>query len=199
MENLHPVPETVPDEAAVFVEPLAAAVEILEQVHIQPDQHVLVIGAGRLGQLAAQVLALSGCELQVVARYPAQQRRLAKRGIPWIQAEQVGGRQADVVVEASGSPEGFALARHAVRPRGTIVLKSTYRGEMSLNISAIVVDEIRLVGSRCGPFHPALRHLEMGQVDPSLLIDDIFPLEKGLAAFESAVRPGASKIILKPA
>lgn len=196
-ENLHPVPDTVLDESAVFVEPLAAAVEILEQVHIQPAQRVLVIGAGRLGQLAAQVLALNGCDLQVVARYPAQQKRLAGRGIPWILADQVAARRADVVVEASGSPEGFALARHAIRPRGTIVLKSTYRGELNINISAIVVDEVSLVGSRCGPFPPALRLLEADLVDPRPLIETIYPLEHGLAAFVGAARPGASKILLK--
>ncbi len=195
--NLHPVPQSVSDEAAVFVEPLAAAVEILEQVHIQPAQRVLVIGAGRLGQLVALVLALTGCDLQVVARYPAQQARLARRGIPWIPEEQVAGRQADVVVEASGSPDGFLLARHAVRPRGTIVLKSTFRGEVSLSISPIVVDEIHLVGSRCGPFPPALRLLEAGQVDPRPLIEEVYPLAQGLAAFENAARPGVSKILLK--
>ncbi len=196
--NLHPVPQAVPDEAAVFTEPLAAALEILENVHLHPTDRVLVVGAGRLGQLAAQVLALTGCQLQVVVRHAVQQDRLAKRGIDCLRPGQVLERRADVVVDASGSAEGFGLARRAVRPRGIIVMKSTYHGEMSVNFSSMVVDEITLVGSRCGPFAPALRLLETGRVNPAELIEGIYPLEQGLAAFDRASQPGAMKILFKP-
>ncbi len=199
LRNLHTVPDSVPDETAVFTEPLAAAMEILEQVHLRPTDGVLVIGAGKLGQLAAQVLARAGCALQVVARHPTQRERLKALGIEALQEDQLPARQADVVVEATGSPEGFKLARQSVRPRGTIVLKSTYRGEISANLSAIVVDEITLVGSRCGPFPPALRAMEKGLIDPRPLIDGSYPLQEGLSAFAHASRPGILKILLQPA
>ena len=198
LANLHVVPDSVPDEAAVFTEPLAAALEIQEQVHIQPGDLVLLIGAGRLGQLIAQTLALTGCDLQVLARYPHQKALLESRKIRLIQEEAIQPRRWDVVVEATGSPSGFELARRAIRPRGTMVLKSTYRGEMKVNWSPFVVDEITVVGSRCGPFAPALRLLENGQVDPTAMIAGQFPLENALEAFGMAQQPGRLKILLKP-
>lgn len=196
--NLHRVPDTVTDEAAVFTEPLAAALEIQEQVHIRPSDRLLVIGAGRLGQLIAQTLALTGCDLQVVARHSHQRDLLAARYIRHISEEQVPQKQMDLVVEATGSPAGFNLARRAVRPRGTIVLKSTYKGEMNVNFSAIVVEEITLVGSRCGPFPPALRLLETRQVDPRPLITARYPLSEALPAFNHAGQPGVLKVLLVP-
>src|SRR6266540_5977633 len=158
--NLHRVPDSVPDEMAVFTEPLAAALEIQDQIQIKPSDRVLLVGAGRLGQLIAQTLALTGCDLHVVARHSYQQKLLSARGIQFITGEQIQPRKWDIVVEATGSPSGFSLARRAIRPRGTMVLKSTYKGDMSVNFSSIVVDEINLIGSRCGPFGPALRLLE---------------------------------------
>jgi 2-desacetyl-2-hydroxyethyl bacteriochlorophyllide A dehydrogenase len=196
LANLHFVPPSVSDEAAVFTEPLAAALEIQEQVHIQPTDRVLLIGAGRLGQLIAQTLALTGCDLRVVARHPLQHRLLAKRGIKLIAEDEVQPRQWDVVVEATGSPSGFMLARQAIRPRGTLVLKSTYRGEMTINWSPFVVDEITIVGSRCGPFAPALRLLERGEVDPTVLIAERYPLRRALEAYETAKKPGMLKVLL---
>jgi len=196
LKNLIPVPASIPNEAAVFTEPLAAALEIQAQVTIRPTDQVLVVGAGRLGQLIAQTLVLTGCQLQVVARHDRQRQLLAARQIAWIDEKTVQGRAFDVVIEATGSMGGFSLARQAVRPRGTIVLKSTYKGDSSINFSAIVVDEISLVGSRCGPFAPALHLLENRLVDPTLLIDDRFPLEKGLDAFERVVQPGVLKVLL---
>jgi threonine dehydrogenase-like Zn-dependent dehydrogenase len=198
LQNLHLVPDCVPDEAAVFVEPLAAALEISQQVQIHPEDRVLVIGAGRLGQLIAQSLALTGCRLQVVARHHMQRKLLEDRGIAAIREEQVMTGKSDIVVEAAGIPAAFKLARKAVRPRGTIVMKSTYKGEMSLNMSSLVVDEIELVGSRCGPFGPALRLLEAGLVDPLPLIDRRFGFNQGVEAFEYAARPGVMKVILQP-
>ena len=196
--NLHRVPASAPDEMAVFTEPLAAALEIQEQVHIRPTDRVLVVGAGRLGQLIAQTLALTGCDLHVIARHPHQQKLLVERGIKLISEEDVQPWRWDIVVEATGSPSGFSLARQAIRPRGTLVMKSTYKGEMSVNFSSIVVDEINIIGSRCGPFEPALRLMEMGEVDPSVLIAAEFKLGEALQAFERAAQPGVLKVLLKP-
>ncbi len=196
LANLHLVPDSVSDEAAVFVEPLAAALEIQEQVRIQPKDRVLLVGAGRLGQLIAQTLALTGCDLRVLARHPHQQSLLTGRGVKLITEDEVQPRRWDVVVEATGSPSGFGLARQAIRPRGTLVLKSTYRGEMTVNWSPFVVDEITIVGSRCGPFAPALKLLERGEVDPTILIAERYPLGRGLEAYEEAKKPGMLKVLL---
>ncbi len=198
LSNLHRVPASVPDEMAVFTEPLAAALEIQQQVHIQPTDRVLVIGAGRLGQLIAQTLALTGCDLLVVARHAYQQKILLERGIRILTEEDVQPRHWDIVVEASGSPGGFSLARQAVRPRGMLVLKSTYKGDFSVNFSSIVVDEINILGSRCGPFEPALRLMEKGEVDPGVLIAAEFKLNETLQAFERAAQPGVLKVLVRP-
>jgi threonine dehydrogenase-like Zn-dependent dehydrogenase len=196
--NLHRVPDSVPDEVAVFTEPLAAALEIQEQVQINPTDRVLVVGAGRLGQLIAQTLALTGCDLRVVARYKHQQELLKKRWIKNISEEDIKPWRWDVVVEVTGSPSGFSLARHAIRPRGTLVLKSTYKGEINVNFSSIVVDEINIIGSRCGPFEPALRLMESKQVDPTVLIMNEFELSNGLKALERAAESGVLKVLVEP-
>ena len=198
VHNLHQVPDAVPDEAAVFTEPIAAAYEILEQVPVDPAQRVLVVGAGRLGQLIAQVLATTGCDLSVVARHPYQQQLLEQHHIRWIKEDEVKAGAADVVVEATGSPEGYHLARQAIRPRGTLVLKSTYQGDLTVNFSSLVVDEITLVGSRCGPFPPAIDLLAHKRVDPRGLIQACYPLVKGKQALELAAQPGALKILINP-
>jgi threonine dehydrogenase-like Zn-dependent dehydrogenase len=198
VNNLHRVPDSVPDEMAVFTEPLAAALEIQQQVQIRPDDRVLLIGAGRLGQLIAQTLVLTGCDLRVVARHAHQQELLKSRGIRIITEEKIQPWRWDVVVEATGSPGGFSLARQAVRPRGTLVLKSTYKGNFDVNFSSIVVDEITIIGSRCGPFEPALRLMESRQVDPTVLIADEFKLEEALKAFERAAETGVLKVLVQP-
>ena len=196
--NLHKVPASVPDGMAVFAEPLAAALEIQEQISVKPGDRVLLVGAGRLGQLIAQTLALTGCDLRVIARHQRQQDLLTARGIRIINEADVQKWRWDVVVEATGSPSGFALARRAIRPRGTLVLKSTYKGEMSVDFSSIVVDEINIIGSRCGPFEPALRLMEERQVDPTVLIDAEYPLTEAVKAFERAAQPGALKVVVNP-
>ncbi|GAB4417051.1 MAG: alcohol dehydrogenase catalytic domain-containing protein [Anaerolineales bacterium] len=196
--NLHRVPASVPDEMAVFTEPLAAALEIQQQIQVQPNDRVLLIGAGRLGQLIAQTLALTGCGLRVVARHTYQKDILKARGIQAITEDDVQAQRWDIVVEATGSPGGFSLARQAVRPRGTLVMKSTYKGEMSVDFSSIVVDEITIVGSRCGPFAPALRLLAQKAVDPTVLIAAEFRLDDGLQALEKAAQPGVLKVLLVP-
>jgi threonine dehydrogenase-like Zn-dependent dehydrogenase len=197
LENLQRVPDSVPDEMAVFTEPLAAALEIQQQVQIKPTDRVLVIGAGRLGQLVAQTLALIGCDLRVVARHPQQQNLLTARGIKLITEGEIQPRKWDVVVEATGSPDGFNLARKAIRPRGTLVMKSTYKGDMTVNFSSIVVDEITIVGSRCGPFGPALRLMEKREVDPSVLIATQYKLEEAVKAIQHAGQSGVLKVLLE--
>jgi threonine dehydrogenase-like Zn-dependent dehydrogenase len=196
LANLHPVPDPVSDEAAVFTEPLAAALQVQQQLAVRPGQRVLVVGAGRLGQLIARVLRLTGCDLSVVARHARQRDLLAAAGVPWLGEDAVPGAWADVVVEASGAPGGFALARHAVRPRGTLCLKSTYEGALRIDLSALVVDEISVVGSRCGPFPAALRLLAQGLVDPTPLIDARLPLKRAVEALDRAARPGTMKVLI---
>lgn len=193
---LHPVPANIPDEWAVFAEPLAAACEITERVQVRPSDRVVVLGDGKLGLLVAQVLQLTGCDLLAVGRHPDKLAILERRGI----RTQVAGERmepgADVVVEATGNQAGFAAARALVRPRGTLVLKSTFHGDVSLNLSMVVVDEVTMIGSRCGPFPPALRLLEQRLVDLESLIHATFPLDDGLAAFEQAATPGVLKVLL---
>jgi threonine dehydrogenase-like Zn-dependent dehydrogenase len=196
--NLHPVPEAVSDDGAVFTEPVAAACQVLEQVTIRSADRVLVIGAGRLGQLIAQVLADTGCALEAVAKYPGQRALLAARGIPVREAIDPLDRGFDVVLEATGDPGGFAAALGAVRPGGTLVLKSTYHGTVDVDFSSLVVDEITLIGSRCGPFPEALQRLASGAVDPIPLIADRFGLAEAVEAFARAGEPGAGKVLLRP-
>lgn len=195
--NLHIVPPGVPDEAAVFTEPLAAALEILEQIPIGKSERVLVVGAGRLGQLIARVLAGTGCALTVLAKYPAQRRLLKAAGIAAADPAEPMPSGFDIVVEATGSPAGFETAHRHVRPRGTIVLKSTYAGRIEVDFSSVVVDELTLIGSRCGPFDKALALLATGAIDPRPLIEARFPLEKGVDALNAAEKPGVMKILIE--
>jgi len=198
LANLLHVPDPVPDESAVFTEPLAAALEIRAQVPIGPKDRVLVVGAGRLGQLIARSLVLSGARIEAVARHERQRELLSAAGVHVLGEGDLPSRAMDVVIEATGSPKGFALAQTAVRPRGVIVLKSTYAGRLEIDAAPIVVDEITIVGSRCGEFAPALRMLHEHAIDPRDLIDAERPLAQGLGAFEQADWPGALKILLRP-
>jgi len=198
VQNLHLVPAEMPDQVAVFTEPLAAACEILEQVHVRPTDRVVILGDGKLGLLVAQVLALTGCDLTVVGRHENKLDILARRGI----ATQIGtyglARKVDLVVECTGQAQGFQTARELVRPRGTLALKSTYRGLVQANLPSLVVDEIQVIGSRCGPFPAALRLLAQGLVDVQPLIEAEYPLDSALAALEHAGRKGALKILVRP-
>ena len=196
-ENLHPVPDAVPTDAAVFTEPLAAALEVQEQVRLQADDRVLVVGDGKLGQLVAQTIALTGCAVLVVGRHEAKLALLAQRGIETARAEALTRGGFDVAVECTGNPEGFAVAQRALRPRGTLVLKSTYAGALTLDASAVVVNELTVVGSRCGPFPPALRLLAEGRVAVQPLIHARYPLGEAPAAFAHAQRPGVLKVLLE--
>ena len=196
VKNLHRVPDQVPTEAATFTEPLAAALEIQEQVEIAASAKVLVVGDGKLGQLVAQTLALTGCDLLMVGRHPEKLAMLADRGIKTGFADAVNNRTYDVAVDCTGNPDGFAIALSALRPRGTLVLKSTYAGKLTVDASAIVVDEITIVGSRCGPFPAALDLLAQGQVDVQSLIQARYPLSAGLVAFEHAQQRGTLKVLI---
>jgi len=197
--NLHEVPSAVADDVAVFAEPLAAALEIQEQVRVGPGDRVVVVGSGKLGTLVAQTLALTGCDLTVLGRNAQTLRPLADRGIRVGGQEALAPGRADLAVECTGNPDGFSIARQAVRPRGTIVLKSTYHGETVLNVAMVVVDEITLVGSRCGPFAPALDLLARGLVDVRPLLADRFALADAPAAYERAARPGTLKVLIDAA
>ncbi len=197
VQNLHPVPDHVSTDAASFTEPLAAALEIQEQVAVDDTQRVLVVGDGKLGQLVAQTLAPKGCDLLAVGRHDEKLANLATRGIATGRVGDIRDRSFDLAVECTGNPEGFETARRALRPRGTLVLKSTYAGNLSLDASALVVDEITLIGSRCGPFAKALDLLAQDKVDVQPLIQARYPLEKGLEAFERAQQRGVLKVLLE--
>jgi len=201
VRNLHVVPPTLADEEAVFTEPLAAALQIVEQVPIHPTDHVAVIGDGKLGLLVAQVLHLTGAHVTLVGRHPERLEHMARRGT----AVCLGKHQpvipslsgkADVVVDCTGQPQGFAVARALVRPQGTLVLKSAYHGDTQVDLTSLVVDEVTVVGSRCGPFAPALRLLEEGHVNVLWMIEGTFPLAAGVDAFTHA--RGRLKVLLRP-
>ena len=197
--NLHRVPDILPDEVAVFCEPLAAACEILEQVALTPDQSCTVLGDGKLGLLIAQVLAAAGARVLCVGRHSEKLAILRKRGIAtellskWL-TQHVDS--ADLVVEATGRAEGFRLALEATRPRGTLVLKSTVAETPNVDLSPVVIDEIHIVGSRCGPFPSALEALLKSSVDVRPLVSRRFDLAQGVEALEAASRPGAGKMLI---
>jgi threonine dehydrogenase-like Zn-dependent dehydrogenase len=195
--NLHEVPEGVSDERAVFSEPLAAAFEILEQVPLEPGTECLVLGDGKLGLLVAQVLADAGGRVTAVGRHPGKLALLAARGIETRLADDWSPTPTPLVVEATGRAEGFARAVAATRPRGTLVLKSTVAEHPGVDLAPLVIHEIQLVGSRCGPFEPALRALADGRIETDALVCDRLPLERGVEALERARAPGACKVLIE--
>lgn len=192
--NLHRVPDTITDAQAVFVEPLAAACELTEQVHIRPSQRVAVLGDGKLGLLVAQVLQLTGCHLSMLGRHPRKLAIIERRGIHALADPADGFQRFDIAVDCTGHPSGFSLARQLLRPRGILVLKSTFHGSQELALTPLVIDEITVVGSRCGPFGPALRLLEHRLIDVEALLDAEYPIEQGVEAFRHAATPGTLKI-----
>lgn len=200
VENLHYVPDNVPDQAAVFTEPLAAALRVREQIPIRPSDRVVVLGDGKLGQLVARSLVGCGCDLVVQGR--SHQRRgmdlLRSAGIATAALGEIPHGRADIVIECTGSPAGFDQALDLLRTEGVLVLKSTYADLCPANLSRVVVNEICVVGSRCGPFESALRYLASQSVDPLPLIEAVYPLVDGLAACEHASRSGVLKILLQP-
>jgi threonine dehydrogenase-like Zn-dependent dehydrogenase len=194
--NLHLVPPQVSDDAATLAEPLAAALQVQEQVVFRPGDRVLVVGPGKLGQLIARTLALTECSVTVLGRRREALALLEDHGLPTIRPDLLVERTFDVAVECTGNAEGFELARRALRPRGTLIMKSTYRGALTFDPASLVVDEITLVGSRCGPFPTALAVLASGRLEIEDLIVGRYPLASAAAALEHAARPGALKILL---
>ena len=200
LTNLLPVPDDVSDERAVFTEPLAAACGILERVSITEDSSVAVIGDGKLGLLCAQVIAATGAKLTLIGKHKSKLAIAARRGIETNTATEAAKRasQFDVAVEASGSASGFALAQQLLHPRGILILKSTFNGKTEIDAAPLVVNEINVIGSRCGRFAPALELLKAGVVDVESLVDDLFPLTSGVTAMQRAAQAGVLKILLRP-
>jgi threonine dehydrogenase-like Zn-dependent dehydrogenase len=203
--NLHGVPHDVPDECAVFTEPLAAACQILAQVRIERGAHVAVLGDGKLGQLIVRVLAAAGAAVTLFGRHREKLALAAGRGVSTIVlAQRAGGRRVKAacrfpyVVDATGAADGLALAIKLTEPRGTLVLKSTFHGAARVETWPMVVNEMTVVGSRCGPFERALALLRAGQVDPLPLISRVFPLDEAADAIREARASGVLKVLLKP-
>ncbi|HJU53492.1 MAG TPA: alcohol dehydrogenase catalytic domain-containing protein [Pyrinomonadaceae bacterium] len=198
--NLLPVPDDVPDERAVFCEPLAAAYGITERANVSEETRVAVIGDGKLGLLCAQALALTKAPVLLIGKHPEKLAIAAARGIETATLDRVETRKRtfDVAVEASGSESGFALALDLLRPRGVLVLKSTFHGKTSVESARIVVDEISVVGSRCGRFGPALELLRSGAVDVESLISEEYNLTDGVHAMQRATERGVIKVLLRP-
>jgi len=198
LANLHGVPDGVPDREAVFVEPLAAACEILEQVPLTGQERILVIGDGRLGQLVARLLRTVSASVTVLGRHPDKLGRLTALGIDATSDAMSLEPVFDLAVDATGSPSGLYAAARLLRPRGTLVVKSTYQGERPLPIAKIVVDEITIVGSRCGRFAAAIPLLESRAVGVSDLVTEVFPLTEAAEAYRRSSAPGVLKVLLTP-
>ncbi|HEY6120503.1 MAG TPA: alcohol dehydrogenase catalytic domain-containing protein [Pyrinomonadaceae bacterium] len=200
LSNLTLVPEIIPDEHAVFVEPLAAACAIRERVSVTDSDRVAVIGDGKLGLLCAQTLALTGARVLSIGKHPQKQRIVERRGVEVVSPKNAAkrAREFNVVVEASGSPSGFDLAIKLIKPRGTLVLKSTFHDLTKVNMAPIVVDELSIVGSRCGRFGPAIDLLRKGAIDVDSLISEEYPLSSGVHAMQRAAAKGVLKVLLRP-
>jgi threonine dehydrogenase-like Zn-dependent dehydrogenase len=196
--NCHAVPDAIDDERAVFVEPLAAAFQILRQVPIDSSTRVTVLGDGRLGLLCAQVLRNAGAKIRVVGRNADKLALCARWQIPTLLAADAGAaHDQDVVVDATGSSAGFELAMALVRPRGTIVLKSTVADSRAINLAPLVIDVITVVGRRCGPFNAAIDAIANDAVDVASLIHRRFRLEDGVEAMRVAGERGVLKVLIE--
>lgn len=195
-ENLHLVPQSIRDDVAVFAEPVAAAFRILDQVTLTAEDRVVVLGDGKLGQLVAQVLWLQTKNLVCVGKHGWKLELLKALRIPTAHAAEPTERGADLVVEATGSHEGFGRALELVRPEGTIVLKTTITHPTALDMSLPVVNEVRIIGSRCGPFRPALEALSMGTVEVRPMVTETYGLRDGVQALERAASNDVLKVIL---
>jgi threonine dehydrogenase-like Zn-dependent dehydrogenase len=196
--NLREIPDALEDREAVFIEPLAAAFRVAEQVELGPDVRLAVVGDGKLGLLCAWVARLAGARADLIGKHP-EKLALAGEGIATrtLDAAPALGRAFDVVVDATGSPTGLPTALGLVRPCGTVVLKTTLAGTYAIDLAPIVIDEVRVLGSRCGPFPRAIAALERRQVDVRPLIGAEFPLDDAEAAFRAAAEPGARKVVMR--
>lgn len=198
LANLLEVPEIVPDELAVFTEPLAAALRIREQTVISPSYSTAVVGPGRLGLLVGQVLALAGTQVIMLARRSESLELPRGMGLRTGLVSEFADDSFDLVVEATGNESGLAQSLRLVRPEGTLVLKSTFAGNANVNLTKLVVGEITVIGSRCGPFQPALRLLARGEIKVKPMIEGEYPLRRGSEALAFAAEPGVRKVLLRP-
>ena len=197
VRNLHTIPHPISDEEAVFIEPLAAAYEIMDQVSISSSDKVCVLGDGKLGILVAQVIAVSGINLTAIGRHREKLSILDELGINTGLSLDLKERDFDMVIDCTGSPSGIRTALQIVKPRGRIILKTTIASRSRIDINQFVINEISLIGSRCGPFSPAIKAISAGQVDLGPLISCVYPIEEGLKAFQHAASKRALKVILK--
>jgi threonine dehydrogenase-like Zn-dependent dehydrogenase len=195
--NLHSVPESIPDEAAVFAEPLAAAFEILEQVDVEAGSDCLVLGDGKLGLLIAQVLRGAGARVLLVGKHPEKLAIAHRLGVEAVALDDYRPDPMSLVVDATGRVDGFERAIAVVKPRGTIVLKTTVAASAEVDLAPLVINEVQVVGSRCGPFPPAMRALENASVDVSPLIQERVQLEDALEALQIASTPGSLKVLIE--
>ncbi len=198
IRNLHRVPSSMPLEHAVFVEPVAAACEILDQVKIGRKERVAVLGDGKLGLLIAQVLQAHGADVHLFGRHREKMRIAERAGATIEVAKKLPASEYPFVVDATGSPEGLRSAIAMTQPRGTVVMKSTVHGLVPIDTAAAIVPEVTLVGSRCGRFEPAMKLLASGKVEVANLISEEFPLDRAPEAFARAAAKGVLKILLKP-
>lgn len=196
--NLHAVPDQVDDRRAVFIEPLAAAFRVAEQVELTPHTQLAVLGDGKLGLLCAWVARQAGARVSLVGKHDAK-LALAGHDIATSRSDEIAGLEHgfDVVVDCTGSETGLRSALRLVRPCGTVVLKTTIAGPHSLSLAPVVIEEIQLIGSRCGPFPKAIAALRDGLIDVTPLIGAEYSLDDAEAAFHAAAQPGARKILLK--
>ena len=197
VRNLHEIPRGLTDEEAVFTEPLAAAFEILEQIPVAPKDRILVLGDGKLGILCALTLRLTGAQVTLAGKHAAKLSVARNQGVPVVLKKDLAPTgKYDIVVEATGSAGAFETAMKLTRPRGTIVLKSTVAHGTPINLAPLVIDEITVVGSRCGPFKPALKALADGRIDVRPLISAVFPAGEAKKAFAAARNRNNLKVLL---
>jgi len=196
-KNLHVVPDEIPTEEAVFVEPLAAACEILDQVEIPKGAPVAILGDGKLGLLIAQVLHAHGAEVHQYGKHREKLRISEAAGVATELAKTLPTAAYDWVVDATGSPGGLQQAVGMTRPRGTVILKSTVHGLVGIDTAPVIVNELTLVGSRCGRFEPALRLLRSGKVRVDSMISEVLPLNEASRAFDRAQQKGVLKVLLR--
>jgi alcohol dehydrogenase len=197
--NLHRVPEQLSDRSACFIEPLAACFEVLEQVTVQPSDRIAILGDGKLGLLLGLTLLRSGHTPVLVGKHENKLVRARALGLRSSRAAELERTSFDVVIEATGSPSGMQLAIDLTRPCGTLVLKSTYHGALTFDAAPLVIDEIHVVGSRCGPFPAALAGLAHAGIAPEPLIDEVFALRDAERALARAAEPGVLKVLLSMA
>jgi len=198
-KNVHVIPDQIKDEQAIFVEPLAAAFEIKEQINLKQESNIALVGDGRLAQLVALVLNLSCQNITCYGRHKNKLELLKNLGIKTkIGIDSDDNQKFDLVVEATGSNSGFTDSMKLIKPKGTVILKSTLASKTNLDLTSMVINEVSVIGSRCGPFRPAINALASGRISVDNLIDSTYSLEKFQDAFEQAKKPDILKVLLKP-